>query len=140
MERKATKIHQTIEPKKVSVTSANGGEGGNALGFLEHFSRHLVDFGSQFWRPLDLRGSICLSFPDVFGAAAKHRKNNHLLTIIQQKSEKPNASRNVERMDPLVFCWLPFWRQLDFGGPIRLVFLDVLVFGDIENKLKIFVF
>ena len=83
----------------------------------------MVDFGSQFWRPLDLGGSIRSAVLNVFSAATKSIKNERLLTIIPLKSEKPNTCRNAKRIDPLVFVWLHFWRPLDFGGPIRLVFI-----------------
>ena len=76
--------------KKVSVTRANNGGGGGAhLDLLEHFWRHLVDFGSQFWRPLDLGGSIRSAFLDVFGATAKNRF--FLVTTIPLKWEEPNT-------------------------------------------------
>ena len=33
--------------------------------------------------------------------------------------------RNIDMLAPLGQVWKPFWRPLDFEGPIRLVFLDV---------------
>ena len=86
----------------MSVTSANGG-GGGVLGMLEHFGRHLVDAGSQFWRTLDLGVSSRSALLDVFGATTKI----HLSAIILLKSEKPNTSRNAKRIDPPVFWGRP---------------------------------
>ena len=102
------------------------------MGFVEHFCRHLVDLGFQFGRPLDLGGSYRWVFLDVFGATAKNETNKQLLIIMPLRSHTPNTSRNAERLGPLVFVLLPFWRPLDFGGLIRSVFLDV--FGATHEK------
>ena len=50
------------------------------------------------------------------------------------KYEMLNASRNAEQMDSLSFGGRPCWRPLDFGGPLRSVFLDVVGADEIVNK------
>ena len=59
------------------------------------------------------------------------KTTKHLLTIIPLKPVAPNTSRSTQRMEPLDFCLASFWRPLHFGGPIRLVLLDV--FGATEK-------